>query len=1034
MGDAGQGYRTLLHAMEDAFCVLHLIGDGVGGPASDYRFVEVNGAFTRHTGLEDVVGRRARQLFPEVDRAWLETCSKVVRTGETARFERYEPGLGRWFDGQAIPMGMADQVGVIFRNVSSRHAARASRERSEQAARAGEQFALGVIDSLFAFVAILDPAGKVLMVNGPPLALAEITRDAVHGEQFWDCFWWNYDLRGRGRLREASAAAARGEVVRYDAQARIAGGEHLTLDLQIAPLRDEQGQVTHLVASGVDITKREEDERALRESEERFRRLFETNLLGILFFEIGGGVHEANDEFLRIVGYSAADVDAGVVDWVRMTPTEFKEQDRRAVRGLRRERRHHPIEKQYIRKDGSRVWVLVGAAMLEGDRGVAFVLDISRAKSTEEALRTSEARAREAAARASHERRLLDAVLDSAAAGIVVADVYGKLVRFNPAHELLWGRPPRTGGVEDVSGWKGWWAEGSERHGHQVLPHEWAISRALRGETVRNDIVEIEPFGEPGARRTTIISGAPVHDTDGQITGAVIAQMDISRLVEAEALLRQSEARFRALADNIAQLAWMTDETGHINWYNRRWYEFTGTTPSDMKEWGWRSVQHPEHAERVLEKLERHLVSGEPWEDTFPLRRRDGHYRWFLSRAFPLRDPSGRIVSWFGTNTDITAQREAEQALRETDRRKDEFIAILAHELRNPLAPVRNAVQLMKRGGLDEARLTHSREVIDRQVTHMARLIDDLLDVSRLARGQLALAKETCDLASIAAQTAHDYQPSFDMKGVRLRVSQPAQPVWVEGDPVRLAQMVGNLLHNAYRFTESGGVVEIGAGVEAGGQVAIVTVADSGMGMERALLERLFDPFSQAEQDLARSRGGLGLGLALTKGLAELHGGGVSADSAGPGRGSTFTLRIPLRRVFRQRSAPRNGSAPVGDHLRILVVEDNVDGAETLRELLELDGHEVKVAFDGVTALEAARTAEFDAVVSDLGLPGRLDGYALARTLRQDPRLEHTVLIALSGYANEDARRRSLAAGFERHLAKPPDLDELQRCLQLRRS
>jgi PAS domain S-box-containing protein len=1022
--------------MEDAFCVLELLGDGSEEQPIDYRFVEVNAAFARHTGLEGVVGQRARQLFSQIDRAWFETCSKVLHTGATAHFERYEPTLRRWFDGQVIPMGEPDQrrIGVIFREVSSRHEERASRERSEQEARAGEQFALRVIDSLFAFVAILNPAGQLLTVNGPPLALAEVSRDQVQGKPFWDCVWWNHDPQGQERLRQACAAAARGEVVRYDAQARIAGGERLTVDLQIAPLRDETGAITHLIPSGVDITKREEDERALRDSEERFRRLFETNLLGILFFEIEGGIHEANDEFLRIVGYSSADLDAGALDWARMTPPEFKRQDAQAVHELRTERHHRPIEKQYVRKDGGRVWVLVGSAMLEGDRGVAFVLDISKAKATEAALRMSEARAREAAARASHERRLLDAVLDSAAAGIVVADVHGKLVRFNPAHELLWGRPPLTGGVEDVSAWKGWWADGSERHGHQLLPNEWAISRALRGETVRNDIVEIEPFGEPGVRRTTVISGAPVHDTEGRITGAVIAQMDISRLVEAEALLRQSETRFRALADNIAQLAWMTDETGYINWYNRRWYEFTGTTPADMQEWGWQSVQHPEHVQRVLEKFARHLVSGEPWEDTFPMRGRDGQYRWFLSRAFPLRDPSGRIVSWFGTHTDITAQREAEQALRETDRRKDEFIAILAHELRNPLAPVRNAVQLLKRGGRDEARLEHSREVIDRQVTHMARLIDDLLDVSRLARGQLALAKETCDLAAIAAQTAQDYQPSFETKGVRLRVKKPSEPVWVEGDPVRLAQMVGNLLHNAYRFTESGGSVEIGAGVDSRVQVGIVTVADSGMGMEPGLLERLFDPFSQAEQDLARSKGGLGLGLALTKGLAELHGGGVSAESPGPGRGSTFTLRIPLRRAYRQRSSAKNGSPPVGDHLRILVVEDNVDGAETLRELLELDGHEVKVAFDGVTALEAARTSEFDAVVSDLGLPGRLDGYALAKTLRQDPRLDHTVLIALSGYANEDARRRSRAAGFERHLAKPPDLEELQRCLQLRRS
>ena len=540
--------------------------------------------------------------------------------------------------------------------------------------------------------------------------------------------------------------------------------------------------------------------------------------------------------------------------------------------------------------------------------------DITARRDAVLALHESERRAREAAAQAELERGILDAILEAAPAGIILADATGKLVRFNAANELLWGPAPLSRRVEEYWAWVGWWADGSERRGRRVAPEEWAMSRALRGEISRGDIVEIEPFGQPGVRRTTVNCGAPVRDAEGRITGAVVVQMDISALVEAESARRQSESR-------------------------------------------------------------------------------------------------------------------EQQALLEADRRKDEFIAILAHELRNPLAPVRHAVEILYRVGSAEPPVQRARDVIGRQVAHMARLIDDLLDVSRIARGNLILQTETCDLAAIAVRTAEDYRASLEGAGLCLVVPEPSGPVWVEGDPVRLAQMIGNLLHNAGRFTDSGGFVEVRADHDDASRLALVTVTDSGVGMEPGLLSRLFDPFSQASQDLARSKGGLGLGLALTKGLAELHGGGVAAGSEGPGRGSTFTLRIPLSHARYEVAPAARPVARTGEGLRILVVEDNEDAAETLGYLLELGGHQVKLAFDGASAVVAARETAPDVVISDLGLPGELDGYAVARTLRADRAHERVYLIALSGYANEDARRRSREAGFDLHLAKPPDLATLERTL-----
>jgi CheY-like chemotaxis protein len=385
-------------------------------------------------------------------------------------------------------------------------------------------------------------------------------------------------------------------------------------------------------------------------------------------------------------------------------------------------------------------------------------------------------------------------------------------------------------------------------------------------------------------------------------------------------------------------------------------------------------------------------------------------------------------VRWFGTNTDVTGQREAEESLREADRRKDEFTAVLAHELRNPLAPVRNAVEILRRIGPDEPRLQRAQAIIARQVSHMARLIDDLLDVSRIARGKLALQVEPCDLAAIVRDTTEDYRPTVEGEGLQLVLRIHAQPVQVEGDPVRLAQMLGNVLTNAVRFNQPQGRIEVQ--LDRTDQDALITVTDTGVGIDAQLLERLFDPFAQAVQDLARSKGGLGLGLALTRGLAELHGGSVVAHSEGPGRGARFILTLPLLDTAHAPPPAPNADATEGaDGLHILLVEDNLDTATTLGELLQMIGHQVSVTHDGPSGLETARRLRPDVVISDLGLPGELDGFAVGRALRDDPALAGTRLIALSGYADEAARRRCIEAGFHDHIAKPPDLAELEATL-----
>ena len=352
----------------------------------------------------------------------------------------------------------------------------------------------------------------------------------------------------------------------------------------------------------------------------------------------------------------------------------------------------------------------------------------------------------------------------------------------------------------------------------------------------------------------------------------------------------------------------------------------------------------------------------------------------------------------------LKESRQTSQALQEAHQRKDEFLAMLAHELRNPLAPVRNAVEILRLQGLSETDVEQAREIISRQVSHMARLVDDLLDVARIARGKVRIRTEPCNLADILRQTTEDYRPTLAAAGISLQLEIVDQKIPILGDPVRLAQVVGNLLHNVRKFTPEGGRVDVRVERDLEHHLAIVVVHDTGTGMNESVINRLFEPFSQADQTFDRDKGGLGLGLALVKGLIELHSGTVIAESAGQGLGSTFTLRLPLAEIHRELPDPPQGpgSEQRPDGLRILIVEDNRDAALTLKLLLTLMGHQVIAANDGPAGLAISREFQPDAIISDLGLPGGIDGYELAARIRADSATSEMFLIALSGYGQQD--------------------------------
>jgi PAS domain S-box-containing protein len=368
------------------------------------------------------------------------------------------------------------------------------------------------------------------------------------------------------------------------------------------------------------------------------------------------------------------------------------------------------------------------------------------------------------------------------------------------------------------------------------------------------------------------------------------------------------------------------------------------------------------------------------------------------------------------------------QTVREADRRKDEFLALLGHELRNPLAPIRTSLHVLKLPGADAVIARRAREMMERQVEHLVRLVDDLLDVSRIMRGKVELRREPVEMATVVARAVETSQPVLDAEGHRLTVAVPPEPLWVDGDPVRLAQVVSNLLNNAAKYTERGGQVWLTAAREGG--EAVVRVRDSGIGIAPQLLPRLFDMFFQAERRTKDSQGGLGIGLSLVRGIVEQHGGTVEAQSEGLGKGSEFVVRLPLLVKDEDRADQGDANrAPPGKPAprRVLVVDDNVDAADSLAMLLRLQGQDVHVAYDGPSALAQAEADPPDIAFLDLGMP-KMDGYELARSFRTHPTLKGVLLVALTGWGLPEDRQRTKEAGFDRHLVKPVEaaaLDEL---------
>jgi PAS domain S-box-containing protein len=575
----------------------------------------------------------------------------------------------------------------------------------------------------------------------------------------------------------------------------------------------------------------------------------------------------------------------------------------------------------------------------------------------------------------------------------------------------------------------------------RIAPADHARARAALADALSaggNGRIALESSTIDGAARRIECAWTVSRDAAGVPSSAFVActaatAADPSRHAQIEEALRFERERL-ALALNAGQMgAFDLDIPSDTLWWSPQMYRIFGVAPESFTPTreSVLALVHPDDRELFVRRRAQAMQQHVLLEVEFRSVRPDGRQTWIGHRGRTVHDADGRPLRSFGITMDITAQKLAEQALVDADRQKDAFIATLAHELRNPLAPIRHAVELLGRRGGADPQVAWSREVIERQVAQMSHLVDDLLDVSRLTRGQVQLRRRTLRFTAVVEQAIEIAQPLVHALGHALEIALPDDGVAVDGDLTRLAQVFSNLLINAAKYTPAGGAIRFEACVS--GAEIVARVIDDGIGIAADHLPHVFDMFGQAAAALDRAQGGLGIGLALAKGLVEMHGGSIEARSAGVGHGSEFTVRLPLSRrdVAEERRGIDEPAPPEGRALRILVADDRPDITESLAALLASMGHSVKTAADGEQAVAVAEAFRPDVVVLDLGMP-RLNGYEACQRIRARPWGREPMLIAQTGWAQDEDRRRTREAGFDHHLVKPFEPAELFALLRSR--
>ncbi|MES2525239.1 MAG: PAS domain-containing protein [Gemmatimonadota bacterium] len=874
--------------------------------------------------------------------------------------------------------------------------AAAVRERTvsdaNRALQNNERRVVGTLDSITDGFVTFDSTWHFTFVNAEAERMLGRRRDELLGCTITELF---PEFVQRGVVDHLERAARERTMVEFD-------------DVNPASGRSIASRVYPVDDGGVSMyfrdttQQRVADARAFR-SEQQARTLISV-LPGAAVFVVDRELHYtlADGEALHSLGQAPTDfVGRSIHDVLPADKAaEYERRYRQAFDGVPFEHEHDENERTFatrgvpLRDEAGNVYAVM-----------AFSSDITDRKASEVALREAQAQLAE--------------FLRQLPLGVGLLDMQGKYLLSNPFLDRYIGShlPSRDG--SQAPRWRAWTADGSP------LPvTEWPGSRALRGDTVRPG-VEFLFANDQGEERWTRVGAAPFRNEQGDIVGAVTVIEDIDAQKRAEQKLRETYALIEAVNTGTPDLVFSKDRGGRMTYMNeakRRLFDQPMDDVLGRTELEILGESAAVRAVHLVDERVMRLGITETVEENSP----DGT-RVFLITKSPLRDAGGAVIGLAAVGIDTTERKRMEEALREADRRKDEFLATLAHELRNPLAPVMNALAILKHAGHDTALANQVSATMERQLRQMVRLIDDLMDVSRITRNRLELRVSRVELAPIVQHALEACAPLIEQAGHHVDVLLPESPVFLEGDAARLAQVFGNLLVNACKYTEPGGRIQIGASVQ--DDAVVLVVRDSGVGIPPEMLHTVFEPFTQVDRSLERTHGGLGIGLSLVKQLITLHGGSVTAFSEGAGKGSTFTVRLPLVAARTTVDTTSESStdtifptirAVEPERRRVLVVDDNEDAAESMALLLRSSGNETTTAHDGVDAVRTAAGYRPHVILMDIGLPG-MNGYDACRAIRQEPWAKDILMVALTGWGQEEDRRRSKEAGFDGHLVKPVD-------------
>jgi PAS domain S-box-containing protein len=870
-----------------------------------------------------------------------------------------------------------------------------------------------------------DSKGNVTFLNAVAQELTGWTDEEAHGQPLDVVFRIvNEDTR-QPVENPALRALKQGTVVGLANHTALIskGGTGRAIDDSAAPIRRKEGQIVGSVLVFRDITERR---RLEKENANRLRAarllasIVESSHDAIISKSLDGIIQSWNAAAERLFGFPAEQAVGRHISLV--IPADRTAEEDRIIATLKAGQRVEHFDTVRLRSDGQPVLVSLTISPVKDEAG--RVIGASKIARDITGQRQAEERERRLLAEAAAANAKFRAFFEQGALFAGIMDVDGTILEPN---RLSWEGCGFT--REQIVGkpfWEGpWWTPSAAL----VERIKAASAQASAGQTFRE---EMPYFVADGSERVADVTILPIKDEAGRVIFLAPTGTDITDRKRAEA----DRQKFVTLVENSTDFIGMCDLEGVPFFVNRAGLEMVGLDGIEQaRHTPVRDFFFPEDRPKIMDEFFPSVLERGHGEMEVRFRHfKTGEARWMAYKVLTLTDPTGRAVGLATVSQDVTERRRLEDDLRtlaadlsEADRRKNEFLATLAHELRNPLAPIRNALQVIRLSPERQAR-EQASVMMERQLAQMVRLVDDLLDVSRISRGKMDLRREQVLLPAVVGSAVETSRPLIDYLGHELTVTLPPQPILVDADLTRLAQVFSNLLNNSAKYMERGGHIWLTA--ERQGSDVVVSVKDTGIGIAADQLPRLFQMFTQVERSLEKSQGGLGIGLSLVKRLVEMHGGSIEARSEGLGKGAEFTVRLPVVVGASGPQAASGKDEPVApkSSLRILIVDDNRDGADSLGMMLRIMGNDTRTAYDGQQGVDVAGEFRPDVMLLDIGLP-KLNGYEACRRIREQPWGKGVVLIAVTGWGQEEDRRRSHEAGFDHHMVKPVDPQDLMKLL-----